>query len=189
MRDQRGVTMVELLVTVFLGAVIMLGVASFYWRATRAWVASNTQVAMQRQATLAQQELTRVVQASDGILGGTCGPVTALASLPVRVPVDALPETTVANGGQKHFCFYWAANPGCLVKCTFNPTVSTLCTAAGRNLLLGDPTPQNVQATAATFTVVNNAVVDVALTIQAADAANTILAGPLSLATRVSINN
>jgi len=182
------VTLIELLVAVLIGVVILLGAGSFYVNMTRAWVASNDQVAMQRQGSLVVQEISRVVIASNGILGGTCGPAGNPASLPVQVPTDALPETTVANGGQKNFCFYWTANPGGLVECRFDPAVSTLCTAAGRNLLLGDATPQTMQATAVTFTPSNSSIVDVAFTLQAMDG-NTVLAGPLAFATRVSVRN
>ncbi len=170
---------------VLLGVVVLLGAGSFYSYMTRAWVASNDQVAMQRQGSLVVQEISRVVIASNGILGGTCGPAGNPASLPVSVPVLALPETATS---QAHFCFYWTANPGGLVECRFDPAVSTQCTAAGRNLLLGDPTPQTMQATAVTFTVVNSSIVDVALTVQAMDG-NTVLAGPLAFATRVSVRN
>ena len=187
-RNQRGVTLIELLVAVLLGVVVLLGAGSFYSYMTRAWVASNDQVAMQRQGSLVLQEISRVIIASNGILGGTCGPAGNPASLPVQVPTDALPETTVANGGQKNFCFYWTANPGGLVECQFDPAVSTLCTAAGRNLLLGDATPQTMQATAVTFTPPNSSIVDVTFTVQAMDG-NTVLAGPLTFATRVSVRN
>jgi hypothetical protein len=179
------VTLIELLVAAVIGVVVLLGAGSFYWHMTRAWVASNDQIAMQRQGSLVLQEISRIVIASNGILGGTCGPAGNPASLPVRVPVSALPETATS---QVHFCFYWTANPGGLVECRFDPAVSTLCTAAGRNLLLGDPTPQTMQATAVTFTVVNSSIVDVALTVQAMDG-NTVLAGPLAFATRVAVKN
>ena len=184
-RNQRGVTLIELLVAVLLGVVILLGAGTFYWHMTRAWVASNDQIAMQRQGSLVVQESSRIVMASNGILGGTCGPAGNPASLPVRVPVLALPETAT---NQAHFCFYWASSPGGFVECRFDPAVSTACTAAGRNLLLGDPTPQTMQATAVTFTVVNSSIVDVAFTVQAMDG-NTVLAGPLAFATRVSVRN
>ena len=187
-RNQRGVTLIELLVAVLIGVVILLGAGSFYWNMTRAWVASNGQIAMQRQGSLVLQEISRIVIASNGILGGTCGPAGNPASLPVRVPTDALPETTVAQGGQKHFCFYWASSPGGFVECRFDPAVNTLCTAAGRNLLLGGATPLNMQATAVTFTVVNSSIVDIAFIVQAMDG-NTVLAGPLAFATRVSVRN
>ena len=180
-------TLIELLVAVLIGVVILLGVGSLYWYMTRAWVESNDQIAMQRQGSLVVQEITRVVIASNGILGGTCGPAGNPASLPVRVPALALPETTTPPS-QAHFCFYWTANPGGLVECRFDPAVSTACTAAGRNLLLGDPTPQTMQATAVTFTVVNSSIVDVAFTVRAMDG-NTVLAGPLGFATRVSVRN
>jgi hypothetical protein len=185
LRSQRGVTMVELLIAGVMGAVIIIAVGSFYWRMTRAWVIANTQVAMQRQATLVQHEMTRIIQASDGVLPGTCGP-SAIASLPVHVPVGALPETSAA---EVFFCFYWPTNPGGILECRFTSAAATACTAAGRNLLLGDPTPQNMQASAATFTVVNNVLVDVAFTIQAVDAGNTVLAGPLAFATRIATKN
>jgi hypothetical protein len=184
-RNQRGVTIVELLMAVLLATIVIAGVGSFYWRMIRSWVASNDQVAMQRQATLVQQEISRIVIASNGTLPGTCGPVGNPASLPVRVPVQALPETATA---QKHFCFYWVANPGGIVECEFNPSVATTCSSAGRNLLLGDPTPQNIQATAVAFTVVNNSVVDFAVTLRAVDG-TAVLAGPLTFAARVFVRN
>jgi type II secretory pathway pseudopilin PulG len=179
-------TLVELLVAVAMAGVIMIAVASFFWQTTRAWIASNTQIAMQRQGTLVQQEFSRVVLASNGVLPGICGPAGNVASLPLRVPAGTLPES---GSGQQHICFYWAANPGPIVQCPFNPAVNTLCSSTGRDLLAGDPTNQTIRATAVTFSVVNNSVVDFEFTLEALDGANVVFAGPLRFATRAAIRN
>jgi hypothetical protein len=179
------VTIIELLMAVLIGVVIITGAGSLHLQMTRAWMASNDQIAMQRQGSLVLQEISRIVIASNGILGGTCGPAGNRASLPVRVPVSALPETATS---QANFCFYWPSSPGSFVECRFASDVNTTCTTPGRNLLLGGPTSQTIQATAVTFTVVNSSTVDVAVTLQAFDG-NTVRAGPLSFATRVSVRN
>lgn len=197
MRLQRGFTLIELVIAVAVGSVIILGAWSFYVGMIRASMISTTQIDMQRRASLIQQEFTRIIQGSDNILPGTCGPSsTAGRSLPVHVPAKRLVDTAES---EKYFCYYFSGSPGNIVRCQFASPSSTACTAPGINLLLGDPVPYTIQATpttctiapalsAAGFGVVGNYMARVCFTLQAV-AGTTVLAGPIAFETKATIRN
>ena len=150
--NQRGVTLAELIVAMAVGVVVLLGVGSFYWQTVRTWNQSQAQAAIQRQGTLVQQEMARVILASSGLLPGTCGPTSGVTdSLPVQIPSGALPDPAPAgaaaalalsNGG--YVCFY-LNTASQIVECRFTSTASTTCIAnSARNLLAGAPIPDAV---------------------------------------------
>jgi prepilin-type N-terminal cleavage/methylation domain-containing protein len=184
--NERGTTLPELLIAIAIGAVVLLGVGSFYWRITRAYDFTNDQAAVQRAGTVVQQEMTRVILASDGVPAGVCGPTGNPQSLRVSVPVGALPETAA---GPIDVCFYWGATPGGIFECQFNPAGSPVCTTAARDLLAGAATRQTVQASAVTFTPLGNAAAAIAFSLRAVGAGGTVTAGPLAFSLRVGVRN
>src|SRR5262249_50074109 len=112
MRRQRGVTVVELLVALAIGTTLILGIGSFYWRMIEASRINDAQIGMQRRASLIQAEFSRVIQGSDGILAGTCGPSdTAGLSVPVHVPADMLWETTTPHKGPQVLLLLFQRQP------------------------------------------------------------------------------
>lgn len=142
--NERGVTLAELIVAMAIGVVVLLGVGSFYWQTTRAWQQAQAQAAIQRQGTLVQQEMARIILASSGLLPGTCGPTTGVTdSLPVQIPSGALPDPGLSSGG--FACFYLSTS-GQLFECRFTSTSSTTCISGSeRDLLAGAPIPDAVQ--------------------------------------------
>ncbi|MGH7412340.1 MAG: PilW family protein [Candidatus Methylomirabilis sp.] len=72
MKNERGFTLVELLVTSFLVGVVLLGVSALYVATTRAFDESSSQAALQRQGTLVMEELARQVRSATAITTTTC---------------------------------------------------------------------------------------------------------------------
>lgn len=72
MRNERGFTLVELLVAAFLAGVVLLGASSLYVATTRAFDESSSQAALQRQGTLVMEELARQVRSATVITTTTC---------------------------------------------------------------------------------------------------------------------
>jgi len=64
MRDERGLTLVEVTIAVVLASLIMVGLVGFYVSSQMTWVDSSTKVIAQRDATFALEEITRKVRES-----------------------------------------------------------------------------------------------------------------------------
>lgn len=117
MRNERGFGLVELLVTVLLTGVVVLGLGSLYIATTRAFGESNSQAALQRQGTLVLEELGRRVRSATAVTTTTCN-------------THAISLNATASGGGSH-CYYVGSN-GEL--CQYD---GTTC----RNLLTGSLRP------------------------------------------------
>lgn len=81
----------ELLIATAIGVVVLLGIGSFYLSTLRFYEQSNAQTEVQRQATLALEEMTRQIRPARSLILATCNGVAN--ALRVRN----------ANGV---FCFY-----------------------------------------------------------------------------------
>jgi hypothetical protein len=182
--DQRGLGLVEMLVAVFAGSFVLLAIGSFYVSMTRFSRETNTQAAIQRQGTLLQQELGRVILPASGLLAGACGPPSGTtASLPIQVLANALPE--IPSGG--FVCIY--RNASVISECRFTDLTNTTCIAnTSRNLLLGASTHDAVQASALTFTLLGNSVVDISFSLVAAMTGVGVTT-PVTFGARYSIRN
>jgi prepilin-type N-terminal cleavage/methylation domain-containing protein len=111
--DQRGFTLAELLVAAVVGAVVLLGLFSLYRATTTAFNQSSSQAYLQRQGTLALQEITRQAQRATKPIIVEAPPVCAPAgsrSLKLQVsqtsPVASIPSAEVG-----YYC-YWASAAG-----------------------------------------------------------------------------
>ncbi len=186
-QSQRGVTLVELVIAMAIGVIVLLGVGAFYWQTTRAWQQAQAQTAIQRQGTLVQQEMARIILPSSGLLPGTCGPASGVTdSLPVQIPASALPDSGLSSGG--FVCFY-LSTAGQIVECRFASTTSTTCiTDSARDLLVGAPIPDAVtgalvSGNTVVFTRVGGAAVEVDFALSAGQV------GPLNFSTRLAVRN
>ena len=70
--NQRGFTLVELLVSVLIGSVILLALGSFYAATARFVNQSNAQTALQRHAQVVMTEMARQIQPATAITRGNC---------------------------------------------------------------------------------------------------------------------
>jgi Tfp pilus assembly protein PilW len=96
MNTERGIGIVEVLVTTLAASIIFLGLAFFYMGATRAVAGAASQSSLQRQATLALQEIAHRVRSGvgpDAITSGCQGQSNAV-------------QVKTADGT---FCFYAGA--------------------------------------------------------------------------------
>lgn len=93
--SDRGFSLTELLVAAAIGAVVLLGIGTFYLSTLRFYEQSSTQAALQRQATLALEEMARQIRPAQALVLDTCkGVANALR---------------VRNAGGD-YCFYQDAN-------------------------------------------------------------------------------
>jgi len=89
--NEQAFTLMELLIATAIGVVVLLGIGSFYLSTLRFYEQSNAQTEVQRQATLALEEMTRQIRPARSLILATCNGVAN--ALRVRN----------ANGV---FCFY-----------------------------------------------------------------------------------
>jgi prepilin-type N-terminal cleavage/methylation domain-containing protein len=118
MSGERGFSLVELLVASMLGTLVAGGLLSFYVATTRTVVESNAQAALQRQGSLAVEEISRQVRSAvdPGDTGGlpaisltTCNGVPG--SVQVSTPSDGSVCYYADRGGA--LCEYRDAKAGC----------------------------------------------------------------------------
>jgi prepilin-type N-terminal cleavage/methylation domain-containing protein len=93
--NERGVTMIELLVATAIGGVMLLGVTGFYLSALRFNAEGSSQTYLQRQGALVLDELARQIR-----------PASALAIATCNGNANSLQVTnTAAGGGSQTLCF------------------------------------------------------------------------------------
>ena len=164
--NQRGVTLIELLIAGFMGSIILLAFGSLFVEMVRIGRYGNAQASLQRQGTLIQEELARRILPAVGLLPGSCGPADATASLQVALEGDFR-------------CFYQQGQN--IFECQFTSS-NTLCVSnTVRDLLSGSPVP--MQARNLTFTPEEGT--SVAVSFQLTDG----VLDPIMFATRVTIRN
>ena len=85
-REQRGVTLVEILVATAIFAIVAIAVGSFYVSTQRAFDYGSAQAFAQRQGTLLQEELQRRLQRALDFSVTRCGSGTATAFVTYSLP-------------------------------------------------------------------------------------------------------
>jgi len=84
--NNRGIGLVELLISILVGAVLILGIGSFYLSSIRFYDQSSSQTYLQRQATLVIDEMARRIRFANGLVGDPPGDCPATPSLKVTQP-------------------------------------------------------------------------------------------------------
>ncbi len=167
--NQRGVTLLELLIWASVVFFALLGIGSFYVAMVRSLNQGSDQAFLQRQGTLLQEELAQQILSAVGVPPGTCGPAGATSSL------------RVDRGGGDFRCFYQETNR--LFECQFTSS-STACVAGTqRNLLLGALTA--LRAYDVTFTPVGSE--SVAISFELRDAAGGTV--PMKFGMQLTVRN
>ncbi len=128
--NEQAFSLIELLITSAIGVVMFLGIGSFYLSTLRIYEQGTTQTELQRQATLALEEIGRQIRPARSLFLNTCNGVAN--ALTVRN----------ANGD---YCFYQNAG---------NELIEQLPPPDGtRNLLGGAPTPILLAPGSLTFAI------------------------------------
>jgi prepilin-type N-terminal cleavage/methylation domain-containing protein len=70
--NERGLTLIELLVALAIGSFVLFGASGFYLSTVRFTEQSNAQTYLQRQAVLVVDELTRQIRPATALARGTC---------------------------------------------------------------------------------------------------------------------
>jgi len=98
--NERGVTLLELLIAMAVGSVVLLGVGSFYVATLRSSRQDSAQTFLQRQGALIIEEMARQIR-----------PATALARGVCNADANSLQATNKdLNGNPQTFCFYKSGN-------------------------------------------------------------------------------
>lgn len=103
--DERGVTLIELMVASAIGVVVLMGVFSMYGVTRTSFEQSSSQAYLQRQGTLALQALQRQAQRAATTIYNTCAPAgTTSRSLLLTVNDTTPPSLPAAEIGD--YCYY-----------------------------------------------------------------------------------
>ena len=84
--NNRGVGLAELLISISIGAILLLGISSFYLSSIRFYDQSSSQTYLQRQATLIIDEMARRIRFANGLVGNPPSDCPATPSLKVTQP-------------------------------------------------------------------------------------------------------
>lgn len=153
--NQRGVTLLEVLIVGSVGAIVLLGIGSFYVSMVNSYERGGAQAFTQRQGTMIQEELARKILPAQSVLKGPCGGGLN--------DTDSL-LVDILNGN--FLCFYQESG---IYECDIDdPAASTACAQGSvRNLLAGAPT--RLQASDLTFAPRGGSSVDISFRLQDAD--------------------
>src|SRR2546429_7800417 len=91
--NERGITLLELLVTLVVGSVVLLGAGSFYVATSRASRQDSAQTFLQRQGVLILEEMARQIRPAKSLAGG-CTDCTDCSSCST---CNALQVTTTSD--------------------------------------------------------------------------------------------
>ncbi len=131
MKPQRGMTLMELLLAMALGAVLLLTLTQFYSHARRAYTMQTEQARLQENARLALTLLGREVRMA-GYLGcDATVAVSATATAPPDLPSSALALRGYDDG------VGWIA-PKAVTRVAGSDVLRVIRTAPGRSLLAAD---------------------------------------------------
>lgn len=170
---RRGVTLVEVLLAAVAGAIVLLGIGSFYVSMVNAYKQGTNQASLQRQGTMIQEELARKVLPAYRVEGGPCGGGTTNSN-----------SLLVTLSAGIFLCFYQQADQ--VFECDMaDLTKSTACaTGTVRNLLAGAPT--SLRASGLTFQPEAGGS-SVSVSFQLQDSRQILV--PLSFGMRVTVRN
>lgn len=115
MTNQRGFTLVELLVASAAAGILALGLASVYLLTTVSMVDADAQAALQSQGTLVLNEIAQRVQSATNLSSATACGGQAATSVQLTGPDPANP------GGTTTYCYYAGSN-GELYQCKGSST-------------------------------------------------------------------
>ena len=153
--DQRGFTLLELLIASIIFVLISLAVGAVYVSAVRGIEQASTQSFLQRQGTRVQEVLADHLSSAIALYGGSCGAVGAPASYIFQ-------KTVTSRLHPCTFCCIYELQDTALgdvspqiYLCSIASLVSTTCTAGTQvNLLAGTPEGRNLRVSGTTFTPV-----------------------------------
>ena len=136
--NERGVTLIELLVAAAIGVIVLLGLGTFYVSTIRFVRDSTAEAFLDRQGTLIMEELGRQIRPASAlsIVNASTSPGTCLDAIANLAPGSN--GLTVDNGTV--LCFY-RTNAGQLIRCQF-----TGGTCNSFNLLSGSLVPLTATA-------------------------------------------
>ncbi|HXJ78983.1 MAG TPA: hypothetical protein VMS64_09905 [Candidatus Methylomirabilis sp.] len=103
--DERGSTLLELLVAATIGVVVLLGMLSLYLATSTAFDESTSQVALQREGALALQVIMHQGVRASAVAFNTCGPAGSNSrSLQLTVTDTTPPSLPASQLGT--YCYY-----------------------------------------------------------------------------------
>lgn len=142
---QQGMSLIEVLIAMAIGAVLLLALTQFYSHARQAYTMQSEQARLQENARLALTLIAREVRMA-GYLGcATGGAVTVTATTPPDAPTTALAVRGFDNGAG------WSA-PTTVTRVAGTDVLRVIRAVAGQSLLATD-----MASTSASLSLTNNA--------------------------------
>lgn len=142
---QQGMSLMEILVAMAIGAILLLALAQFYSHARQAYTIQTEQARLQEGARLALTVIAREVRMAGYLACNTGGTVTATASSPPDAPTLSLAVRGFDNGAG------WSA-PAAVTRVTGTDVLRVIRAVAGQSLLATD-----MASTSANLSLTNNA--------------------------------
>ncbi|PYM13862.1 MAG: hypothetical protein DMD81_19845 [Candidatus Rokuibacteriota bacterium] len=174
MRNQRGVTIIDLLLGSALVTIVGVGAGSLYLTTLKTLTVASNEFYVHQRGTQVQASIAQLMRPAVGLPIGSCAGVALPASQQVTMPGGTL-------------CFYRNAADGHVYACTLTPGATTCASATTQDLLLGGIEP--VKTLSLTFTplvlVGVNPSVDINFELQPADSTEK----PLRFAMSVTLRN
>lgn len=191
-----GFSLLEVLLALFIAALLVLAVASFYVQMTRAAWHGQAQTDLRRLAGRVQEEMARIIGPSVGLPPGPCGPPDAPAALPVQLPAGAVPDAELSQGG--FVCFYRDPETDQLMRCRFASLSDRTCAEDSQaDLLTGVPIGDPIRlvdlpeqpGSGLVFARAGGTVVDVSFNLAVLGPGDVIRVGPVGFSTRFTVRN
>lgn len=101
LKNERGYSLIELTISAFVGSIALLAVFSIYLASTRAFAESDTHAQLQRQGTLALEEMTRQIRSASPPAAG----VPAITT----VTCNGFPNSVQVTNAGGTYCYYAGA--------------------------------------------------------------------------------
>ena len=174
--NQRGTTLLEMVIFSVVASIILLAIGSLYTNSLIYYSQGSAQTFMQRQATMIQEEFARQILPATTIPTWGCGPGAA---------------GFAAKRTSDYLCFYLESEK--VFECTITPDdplapTSTGCVGTARDLLQGSP----VSLKADSFTFTRGAAggsVDISFTLSAQGPNSRVVADPMQFAMGIRLRN
>jgi len=113
-KNQRGLSLIEMMVVVAVLGVIILGLVTFFTGGTKSWVAGQSQLTAQRNARQAMDRMVREIRKGKKVTDDSTG-----ISVTVEIP-------PLGEEDEYEVTYSWSGNPGDSIYRNSNPLIDNV---------------------------------------------------------------